>query len=123
MYKGEVYSISLGNEGIGSEQKGDRYAVVIQNNTGNYYSPTTIVALITSKMCKAQLPTHIEINKTNSGIMQPSIIMCEQVRTVDKSRLGEKIGVLNYQKHQELNKALCISLDLNYIDNFEEEIA
>jgi mRNA interferase MazF len=98
---------------VGSEQKGNRYAVIIQNNTGNKYSPTVIVALISSVIHKAKLPTHIEINPNNSGIPYPSIIMCEQVRTIDKRRLGEKIGFLNNKKQDELDRALCISLGLS----------
>ena len=83
MIRGDIYYVKLGNEGIGSEQKGDRCAVIIQNNIGNKYSPTVIVALITSSMHKATLPTHVEINTSDSGVIRPSVIMCEQIRTID----------------------------------------
>lgn len=113
MLRGDIYYIRLGDEGVGSEQKGDRYAVIIQNNIGNKYSPTVIVAFITTAMHKAKLPTHVEIAPNNSGVPEPSIIMCEQLRTVDKSRLVRKVGHLSPAKKEELNKALCISLGID----------
>lgn len=113
MIRGDIYYVKLGNEGIGSEQKGDRCAVIIQNNIGNKYSPTVIVALITSSMHKAVLPTHVEINASDSGVIRPSVIMCEQIRTIDKRRLIKKVGHLKPNKKQELDRALSISLGLN----------
>ena len=113
MVRGDVYYVRIGNEGVGSEQKGDRYCVIIQNNVGNKYSPTVIVAFVSTSIHKAKLPTHIEINNSNSGIPEPSIIMCEQLRTIDKSRLERKVGHLDMNKKQELNRALCISLGLH----------
>lgn len=113
MLKGDIYFVRLGETGVGSEQRGDRYAVIVQNNTGNKYSPTIIVALITTSVHKAKLPTHVEINQNNSGIPEPSIIICEQIRTIDKLRLERKVGHLSEDKKQELDRALCISLGLS----------
>lgn len=117
MIRGDIYYVRIGNEGVGSEQKGDRYAVIIQNNTGNRYSPTVIVAFISTAVHKAKLPTHVEIAPNNSGVPEPSIIMCEQLRTVDKSRLVRKVGHLNATKKQELDVALCTSLGMGSIIN------
>ena len=113
MIRGDIYYIRLGNEGVGSEQKGDRYAVIVQNNIGNKYSPTVIVAFTTTAIHKAKLPTHVEIDPNNSGVPEPSIIMCEQLRTIDKSRLVRKVGHLSEAKKIELDKALCISIGIN----------
>lgn len=113
MIRGDIYYIRLGNEGVGSEQKGDRYAVIIQNNIGNKHSPTVIVAFISTAIHKAKLPTHVEIDPNNSGVPEPSIIMCEQLRTVDKSRLVRKVGHLSEAKKIELDKALCISIGID----------
>ena len=113
MIRGDIYYVRLGDEGVGSEQKGDRYAVIVQNNTGNRYSPTVIVAFISTKLHKAKLPTHVEIDSSNSGIPEPSIIMCEQIRTLDKRRLVEKVGHLSRVKKIELDKALCISMGID----------
>lgn len=117
MIKGDIYYVKIGDEGVGSEQKGDRYAVIVQNNIGNKYSPTVIVAFISTKLHKAKLPTHVEIDSSNSGIPEPSIIMCEQIRTLDKRRLVEKVGHLNRLKKQELDRALRTSFGLNEIYN------
>jgi mRNA interferase MazF len=117
MIKGDIYYVKIGDEGVGSEQKGDRYAVIVQNNIGNKYSPTVIVAFISTKLHKAKLPTHVEIDSSNSGIPEPSIIMCEQIRTLDKRRLEEKVGHLNRLKKQELDRALRISFGLNEVYN------
>jgi mRNA interferase MazF len=117
MIRGDIYYVQIGNEGVGSEQKGDRYAVIIQNNTGNRYSPTVIVAFISTAIHKAKLPTHVEIDVTNSGIPEPSLIMCEQLRTLDKKRLVRKVGHLSVTKKQELDEALCVSLGMGSIIN------
>ncbi len=113
MIKGDIYYVKIGDEGVGSEQKGDRYAVIVQNNIGNKHSPTVIVAFTTTVICKAKLPTHVEIAPNNSGVPEPSIIMCEQLRTVDKSRLVRKVGHLSEAKKIELDKALCISIGID----------
>ena len=77
---------------VGSEQGGIRPVLIIQNDTGNKYSPTVIAAAITSQMGKTKLPTHIEIGSQNNGLKSDSIVLTEQIRTIDKSRLKEKIG-------------------------------
>lgn len=119
MVRGDIYYVRIGREGVGSEQKGNRYCVIIQNNIGNKYSPTVIVAFISTAVYKAKLPTHVEINQSNSGIPEPSIIMCEQIRTLDKSRLENKVGCLTESKKYELDNALCISLGVTELVNQE----
>lgn len=105
--RGDIYFIRLGSDKIGSEQCNDRYAVVIQNDVGNTYSPTTIVAFLTSQH-KKELPVHMNIR-----LFMPSTILLEQVRTVDKRRLGEWVGHLTTPQMQELDDRLKISLGLN----------
>ena len=96
----------------GSEQGGCRPVVVVQNDVGNRHSPTIIVAAITGKVAqKAKLPTHCCIG-TECGLEMPSVILCEQIRTIDKSRLRKYVGYLNETKMSEVNKALAISLGL-----------
>lgn len=107
--RGDLVYVVLGSKSWGSEQRGTRPAVVIQNDVGNKFSPTIIVAFITSKT-KANLPTHVEI-KVNA-LEQDSIIMLEQVRTLDKGRVLEKVGALDSATLAKVNKALLISLGL-----------
>lgn len=109
MQRGDVYYANLGIGGVGSEQVGSRPVVIIQNDIGNKYSPTVIVALITSQINKAKLPTHVEIHNDK---IDPSVILCEQIRTIDKSRLGCKLFSLTNNDLVALNKALAISIDL-----------
>ena len=92
---------------MGSEQGGKRPVVIIQNNKGNVHSPTVIVAVITSKMNKTKLPTHIEIN-----LSKPSLVMTEQIKTLDKSRLVRKLASLDDETVKKINNALRISLDV-----------
>ena len=107
--RGDMFYANLGR-GIGSEQKGYRPVLVIQNDVGNKFSSTIIVATITSRVgIKAKLPTHYFIN-TEDGLQAPSIILLEQIRTIDKLRLKEKIGELDSLKMKEVDKALLISL-------------
>src|SRR5574344_393606 len=109
--RGELYYADLGT-GIGSEQNGHRPVVIIQNNVGNKHSPTVIVAAVTAKIgVKAKLPTHYYIN-AEDGLDQPSIILLEQLRTIDKCRLESYIGQLSPKHIEGLNHALAISLDL-----------
>lgn len=108
--KGDLYYANL-SPVIGSEQGGVRPVLIIQNNTGNKHSPTTIVAAITSVQSKAQLPTHVMINE-NVGLPKESVILLEQIRTIDKSRLREKIGQISKKLKKEVDKALRISLHL-----------
>lgn len=109
--RGDLYYADLGR-GIGSEQRGYRPVLIIQNNIGNKFSPTVIVAPITSRIgIKAKLPTHYFLN-TGVGLEAPSIIMFEQIRTIDKRRLDSYIGHLDDENISEANKALSISIGL-----------
>ena len=100
---------------IGSEQGGIRPVLIIQNDTGNRYSPTVIAAAITSQTGKSKLPTHIEITSKENGLKSDSVVLAEQIRTIDKSRLKEKIGHIDDNKIiNELNNALGISFGLDW---------
>jgi len=107
--RGELYLADL-SPVMGSEQGGVRPVLVIQNDIGNKYSPTIIVSAITSRLYKAKLPTHISLDANSFGLSKDSIILLEQIRTIDKLRLKEKIGELNAIKMKEVDKALLISL-------------
>lgn len=108
MKRGEIYYANMDGT-IGCEQSGRRPVVIIQNDKGNTYSDTTIIAVISSAY-KRQLPTHVSI--VGCGLTKPSIILAEQVRTIDKQRIGDYIGIAPECVMQRLDKALCISLDL-----------
>ena len=109
--RGDMYYADLGR-GVGSEQKGYRPVVIIQNNKGNKHSPTVIVAAISSKVgAKPKLPTHYFINAEN-GLDLPSIVLMEQIRTLDKRRLTKYIGRLNKEHIQGMNHALAVSIGL-----------
>ena len=98
---------------VGSEQGGIRPVLIIQNDLGNKYSPTVIAAAITSQTGKTKLPTHIEIGTENCGLKNNSVVLTEQIRTIDKSRLKEKIGHIDDQKKiNEINNALGVSFGL-----------
>ena len=98
---------------IGSEQGGIRPVLIIQNDLGNKYSPTVIAAAITSQTNKAKLPTHIELMKDTEGLKSNSVILTEQIRTIDKSRLKEKIGHINDANViNQINNALGVSFGL-----------
>ncbi|MDO5556417.1 MAG: type II toxin-antitoxin system PemK/MazF family toxin [Clostridia bacterium] len=98
---------------IGSEQGGIRPVLVIQNDTGNKYSPTVIVSAITSQLNKNRLPTHIELDSTEFGLKSDSVILTEQIRTIDKSRLKEKIGHIDDNiVMNKINGALGVSFGL-----------
>ncbi len=97
---------------VGSEQGGIRPVLIIQNDIGNKYSPTVIVAAITSQINKAKLPTHIEISANEYGLNKDSVILLEQIRTIDKKRLREKIGCLDKNMMLKVNNSLQISLGL-----------
>ena len=99
---------------VGSEQGGIRPVLIIQNDLGNKYSPTVIAAAITSQTNKAKLPTHIEINGNADGLKNNSVILAEQIRTIDKSRLKEKIGHINDKfVMSKINNALGVSFGLD----------
>ena len=109
--RGEIYSASL-DPVIGSEQGGLRPVLIIQNNTGNRYSPTVIVLALTSQLQKARLPTHVFIPSAGHGLDKDSVALAEQIRTIDKRRLKEKIGVLHPDYMNRISLALMISLGL-----------
>lgn len=109
--RGDIYYADL-SPVIGSEQGGVRPVVIVQNDIGNKYSPTVIAAAITSKINKAKLPTHIEIDAETFGLPKDSVILTEQVRTIDKKRLRERIGHLNDDYMYKVSDALSISFGL-----------
>ena len=107
--RGELYYADL-SPVMGSEQGGTRPVLVIQNDIGNKYSPTIIVAAITSQINKAKIPTHIELSAGEFGLAKDSVILLEQLRTLDKRRLKEKIGSIDNLKMRKIENALLISL-------------
>ena len=109
--RGDIFYADL-SPVVGSEQGGTRPVLVVQNDVGNKYSPTVIAAAITSKINKAKLPTHIEIDAARYGLSKDSVILLEQVRTIDKKRLREKIGRLDDVQMIKVNDALSISFGL-----------
>jgi len=112
MRRGDVYYADL-RPVVGSEQGGVRPVLIIQNDIGNRHSPTIICAAITSRMNKAKLPTHIELQAERHHLVKDSVILLEQLRTIDKKRLKDKICHLDSEIMKEVDKALLISLDLN----------
>lgn len=109
--RGDIYYADL-RPVIGSEQGGIRPVLVVQNDIGNKHSPTVIIAAITSKMNKAKLPTHIEIDSSQYDIVKDSVILLEQLRTIDKKRLKDKVCHLDGEILKKVNEALLISLEL-----------
>lgn len=112
MRRGDVYYADL-RPVIGSEQGGIRPVLIVQNDVGNRHSPTVICAAITSRMNKAKLPTHIELSASRYHMVKDSVILLEQLRTIDKKRLKDKICHLDASIMEQVNEALCISLELN----------
>ncbi len=112
MKRGDVFYADL-RPVIGSEQGGIRPVLIIQNDVGNKHSPTVICAAITSKMNKAKLPTHIELSASEYDMDKDSVILLEQLRTIDKKRLKDRICHLDGEIMNKVNKALLISLELN----------
>ena len=109
--RGEIYYADL-SPVIGSEQGGVRPVLVVQNDVGNKFSPTVIVAAITSQLTKAKLPTHIELSKEKYNLPKDSVVLLEQIRTLDKQRLKEKISSLDFVVMQRVDVAILISLGL-----------
>ena len=109
--RGDIFYADL-RPVIGSEQGGVRPVLIIQNDIGNRHSPTVICAAITSKMNKAKLPTHIEINASHYDMVRDSVILLEQLRTIDKQRLKDKICHLDKEILLQVDRALQISLEL-----------
>ena len=109
--RGDIYYADL-SPVVGSEQGGVRPVLIVQNNVGNKFSPTVIAAAITSQINKAKMPTHIESGAADYGLSKDSVILLEQVRTIDKKRLKERIGHLNENLMNRVNEAIEISLGL-----------
>ena len=107
--RGELYYADL-SPVVGSEQGGVRPVLVVQNDVGNKYSPTVIAAAVTSKINKAKLPTHIELDAVKYGLLKDSVVLLEQIRTIDKRRLKERIGELPKSTMHAVDDALLISL-------------
>ena len=110
--RGDIYYADL-RPVVGSEQGGIRPVLIIQNDIGNKHSPTVICAAITSKMNKAKLPTHVELDTKRCDMIKDSVILLEQLRTIDKQRLKEKICHIDGELLQKVNEALMISLELH----------
>ena len=108
---GDIYYADL-SPVVGSEQGGIRPVLIVQNDTGNKYSPTVICSAITSQINKAKLPTHIELSAQDYALAKDSVVLLEQIRTIDKKRLREKVCHLDSAIMQKVNKALLISLGL-----------
>ena len=109
--RGEIYYADL-SPVVGSEQGGVRPVLIVQNDVGNKYSPTVIAAAITSQKEKSKLPTHIEINAQNCGLAKNSVVLLEQIRTIDKKRMKERMGMLDEDAMYQVNSALSISFGL-----------
>ncbi|MBE6669938.1 MAG: type II toxin-antitoxin system PemK/MazF family toxin [Ruminococcaceae bacterium] len=109
--RGDIYYADL-SPVVGSEQGGLRPVLIIQNDVGNKYSPTVIAAAITSRMEKAKLPTHIDLYADKVGLSKDSVVLLEQVRTIDKQRLKEKMGHLDDESMSEINNAIAVSFGL-----------
>ena len=109
--RGDIYYADL-SPVVGSEQGGVRPVLIVQNDVGNRYSPTVIAAAITSRMDKASLPTHIEVDGMSCGLSKNSVVLLEQVRTIDKRRLRDRMGALDTADMGKVNQALSVSFGL-----------
>lgn len=109
--RGEIYYADL-SPVVGSEQGGMRPVLIVQNDVGNKFSPTVIAAAITSQRFKTNLPTHIRVNARECGLSKDSIVLLEQVRTIDKQRLKEKMGNLDERDMSRIDKAISVSFGL-----------
>jgi len=109
--RGDIYYADL-SPVVGSEQGGIRPVLIVQNDVGNRFSPTVIAAAITSQKDKSRLPTHIQLNSTGSGLARDSIVLLEQIRTIDKQRLKEHMGRLDDNSMNRINQALNVSFGL-----------
>lgn len=111
VHRGEIYLIDLSNQ-VGSEQCGVRPAIVVQNETGNKYSPTTIVCPLTSKQKNLSV-THVSLTPDDAGILKESTVLCEQVRVIDKARIKKKVGeVKNLKKIEDINRKILVSFGI-----------
>ena len=118
--RGDIFYADL-SPVIGSEQGGLRPVLIVQNDIGNRYSPTVIAAAITSKMSKTKLPTHIDVYGESAGLAKDSIILLEQIRTIDKKRLKEKMGHLDDETMLNVNGAIQVSFGLENATYPEED--
>lgn len=109
--RGDIFYADL-SPVVGSEQGGVRPVLIIQNDIGNKYSPTVICAAVTSKMNKAKLPTHIELEAQRYNLMKNSVVLLEQIRTIDKKRLREKISHIDTELMVKVNEAIKVSLSV-----------
>ena len=109
--RGDIYYADL-SPVVGSEQGGLRPVLIVQNDTGNKHSPTVIAAAITSQTGKARLPTHIELRAQSYGLTRDSVVLLEQIRTLDKSRLRERMGKLDAQTMGQVDSAIAVSFGL-----------
>ncbi len=109
--RGEIYYADL-SPVVGSEQGGIRPVLIVQNDVGNKYSPTVIAAAITSQKFKTKLPTHISVNADECGLARDSVVLLEQVRTLDKQRLKERMGTLEDGDMTRIDRALSVSFGL-----------
>ncbi len=110
--RGDIYYADL-SPVVGSEQGGVRPVLIVQNDVGNRFSPTVIAAAITSQRAKANLPTHIMLNAQDTGLARDSIVLLEQIRTIDKHRLKERMGCLDESAMTQVDQALSISFGLD----------
>lgn len=111
--RGDIFYADL-SPVVGSEQGGIRPVLVLQNDVGNRFSPTVIAAAITSQINKAKLPTHIELSAEQYGLLKDSVVLLEQIRTIDKKRLKDKVGHISDELIVKVDKAICISFGLNF---------
>jgi mRNA interferase MazF len=114
--RGDIYYADL-SPVVGSEQGGIRPVLIVQNDVGNKYSPTVIAAAITSQTGKTKLPTHISLNAEKCGLAKDSVVLLEQIRTLDKKRLKERMGALDSPSMQRINQALSVSFGLGDKNN------
>ena len=110
--RGEIYYADL-SPVVGSEQGGIRPVLIVQNDIGNRHSPTVIAAAITSRLDKAKLPTHISLNADRCGLSKDSIVLLEQIRTIDKRRLKDRMGCIDRESMNRVDNALSISFGLS----------
>jgi mRNA interferase MazF len=120
--RGDIYYADL-SPVVGSEQGGLRPVLIVQNDIGNRYSPTVIAAAITSKLGKTKLPTHIDIFAHEVGLTKDSVVLLEQIRTLDKRRLKEKMGHLNEAVMQQVNNAISVSFGLDDGNGYRREVS
>ena len=114
--RGDIYYADL-SPVVGSEQGGVRPVLIVQNDVGNRFSPTVIAAAITSQRSKANLPTHIMLNAATTGLSRDSIVLLEQIRTIDKHRLKERMGRLDDRSVLQVDQALSVSFGLGSAEN------